>query len=96
MTSSASSSALAAACCLGSGVGNRSHNLFCDMILIPLVADDEVFYSLPAKTTFIFSEEDILAAVLSSIHRKCPELYKDRDKFMRAVENIVYPQVTAV
>ena len=35
--------------------GNRSHNLFCELIL-PM-AHDDVYYTLPAKTTFVFTEE---------------------------------------
>lgn len=46
-----------------SSSSSRAHRLFCETIL-PL-ANEDVYDLLPAKTSFIFTEEDILAGVLS-------------------------------
>lgn len=66
----------------------KPHRLFCELIM-PL-AHDTVYPRLPAMTSFVYTEEEILASVLSRIDKKCPQLYKDKDKFMRTVERIVY------
>jgi hypothetical protein len=66
----------------------KAHRVFCEVIL-PL-ADDHVYPTLPKRTSFVFTEEDILASTLSRIDKKCPHLYRDRERFMRAVESIVY------
>ncbi len=70
---------------------SRAHRLFCDLIL-PL-SDDDVLPHLPDKTIFIFTEEDILSSTLLRIDKKCPQLFKDRDKFMKTVEMIVFGSV---
>lgn len=70
---------------------SRAHRLFCDLIL-PL-AEDDVYPNLPEKTAFIFTEEDILSSTLTRIDKKCPQLFKDREKFLRTVEQIVFGSV---
>jgi hypothetical protein len=66
----------------------KPHRLFCELIM-PLV-HDSVYHRLPSKTSFVYTEEDILASMLSRIDKKCPQLYKDKFKFMQTVEKIVY------
>jgi hypothetical protein len=73
---------------------SRAHKLFCDLIL-PL-ADDDVYPHLPEKTAFIFTEEDILSSTLQRIDKKCPQLFKDREKFLKTVEQIVFGSVMVV
>lgn len=63
----------------------KAHRMFCEVVL-PL-ADSP---NLPSRTSFVFTEEDILANTLARIDRKCPHLYRDRDRFMRVVEEVVY------
>ncbi len=70
---------------------SRAHRLFCDLIL-PL-ADDDVYPHLPDKTAFIFTEEDILSSTLLRIDKKCPQLFKERERFMKTVEMIVFGSV---
>lgn len=74
----------------GTNIHCKSYRLFCEQIL-PLVAGQQA-HTLPELTTFVFNEEEILASILSGVHHKCPELYKDKYAFLKAVEDIVYPQ----
>lgn len=67
---------------------NKAHKLFCELIM-PIVVDS-VYSHLPERTSFIFTEEDILASTLSRINKKCPQLYSDKQKFMQTVETIVF------
>lgn len=64
----------------------KPHRLFCELVM-PLARN---MHLLPEKTAFVFTEEDILASALARIDKKCPHLYRDREKFMCAVETIVY------
>ena len=67
---------------------NKPHRLFCELIM-PLT-EEPVYSHLPDRTTFMFTEEDILTSILSRIDKKCPQLYNDRSKFLQTVDAIVF------
>jgi hypothetical protein len=48
-------------------------------------------YDLPEKTHFLFREEDILEQMMERVKENCPELVQNKERFMRAVESIVFP-----
>lgn len=71
----------------GANIHCKSYKLFCEEIM-PMVTTGA--NPLPELTTFVFNEEEILASILAGVQHKCPELYKNRETFMKTVEGIVY------
>lgn len=67
---------------------HKQSKLFEELILA--LADPGRFELLPKKTTFIFTEEDILQNTLLHIREKCPEMVKNRAKFLAVVDKIVF------
>jgi hypothetical protein len=66
----------------------KAHRIFEDTIL-PL-ARDPTYASLPAKTSFVFTEEDILTNILAKVDQKCPQLHRDPELFLATVRSIVF------
>lgn len=64
----------------------KQHRLFEDFVIALLHTTNP----LPARTSFIFKEEDILEQMLEKVVENCPELVKNRKRFMEAVERIVF------
>jgi leucyl aminopeptidase (aminopeptidase T) len=69
----------------------RQHKLFEDFILA--LCESGKWDTLPKKTTFILGEEEILEQMLENVIENCPELVKNRKRFMQAVERIVFGAV---
>lgn len=71
----------------------RQHKLFEECVLA-LFLTNHVSPSSdhfpPSKTCFIFREEDILGQMLEKVGDNCPQLIKNRKKFMDTVERIVF------
>lgn len=73
---------------VGNSTFHKQNRLFEELILS--LADPGIFEKLPCKTTFIYTEEDILQNTLLHIHEKCPEMVKNRNKFLSVVDKIVF------
>ena len=52
--------------------------------------EDEACLLLPERTSFMFTEEDVLEQMLDRVRDNCPELIKNRRVFLQAVERIVF------
>lgn len=71
-------------------MNGKPHRVFCEQVMSLVHAAGGDMSALPSKTTFLFTEEDILANTLLRINFKCPQLVKDKKAFLKTVENIVY------
>jgi hypothetical protein len=66
----------------------KQHKLFEDYILS--LCDQAKNGMLPEKTTFILSEEDILEQMLEKVMENCPQMVRNKERFMKAVDRIVF------
>lgn len=75
-------------CGSGNSTFHKQSKMFEELILA--LTEPGRFEKLPGKTTFIFTEEDILQNTLLHIREKCPEMVKNRARFLSVVDKIVF------